>query len=99
MTADATSATTTAPIDVERTIAVLIDLAGRIEAESPRARGPGVLRALRSDVELLRNLAAQVGALVEAQRTVGFFASVIKSGEPWTDECEKALRAALGASR
>ncbi len=28
--------------------------------------------------------------------TVGFFASVIKSGEPWTEHCEKALREALG---
>lgn len=24
--------------------------------------------------------------------TLGFFAAVIKSGEPWTPECEKALR-------
>jgi len=23
-------------------------------------------------------------------RTVGFFASVIKSGEPWTEDCETA---------
>jgi hypothetical protein len=30
-----------------------------------------------------------------AQTTVTFFASVIKSGEPWSPECEQALRSAL----
>ena len=41
-------------------------------------------------------------ALAAAQKRVGllqgavaFFASVIKSGEPWTQTCEDALRAAL----
>lgn len=42
---------------------------------------------------------AVAGILAEVnvlERTVSFFASVIKSGEPWSPECEEALRAALG---
>lgn len=30
------------------------------------------------------------------KRCLGFFASVIKSGEPWTETCEREYRAALG---
>lgn len=30
------------------------------------------------------------------QTTIAFFASAIKSGEPWSDSCETALRHALG---
>lgn len=33
--------------------------------------------------------------LAKLRQAVAFFASVIKSGEPWTDECAKILRAAL----
>lgn len=38
-----------------------------------------------------RQLAYAWLALQEARRTVGFFASVIKSGEPWTPECQAAF--------
>ena len=31
------------------------------------------------------------------RRCLGFFASVIKSGEPWTETCEREYRAALAA--
>ena len=34
-------------------------------------------------------------ALTIAETTLSFFASVIKSGEAWTEACEDALRAAL----
>jgi hypothetical protein len=33
--------------------------------------------------------------LERARSTIAFFASVIKSGEPWTTSCEEALTAAL----
>ena len=33
--------------------------------------------------------------LAEARRALGFFASVIMSGEPWTEVCEQRYRAAL----
>jgi hypothetical protein len=38
------------------------------------------------------NLRAERLALRQA---VAFFASVIKSGEPWTETCERTLRAVL----
>ena len=31
------------------------------------------------------------------QTALGFFSSVIKSGEPWTETCEREYRAALAA--
>jgi len=31
--------------------------------------------------------------LAEARKTIGFFASVIKSGERWSDQCQAALEA------
>ena len=34
-------------------------------------------------------------ALTIAQTTLAFFASVIKAGEAWSQECEKALRVAM----
>jgi hypothetical protein len=33
----------------------------------------------------------------QLRRTIGFFASVIKSGEPWTEICEQAYKHALDA--
>lgn len=37
----------------------------------------------------------QTKRIDELEKCVTFFASVIKSGESWTDECEKAINAAL----
>ncbi len=63
---------------------------------------------LKSELALMRierdELQLQVGewkdvaeqfrdALVERGKVVGFFASVIKSGEPWTPQCDEMLRA------
>jgi hypothetical protein len=36
------------------------------------------------------------GELAIAKRTVGFFASVIKSGEPWTETCQREYDAVFG---
>ena len=33
--------------------------------------------------------------LIDLQSCVSFFSSVIKSGEPWTDTCEAAMKEAL----
>lgn len=43
-------------------------------------------------------IAAAQKRVGQLQGTVAFFASVIKSGEPWTQTCEDALRAALKES-
>lgn len=45
-----------------------------------------------------REIARLRSQLVAARRTIGFFASVIKGGEPWTETCEKALAEAMGQS-
>jgi len=37
----------------------------------------------------------QTKRIEEMEKCVAFFASVIKSGESWTDECEKAKNSAL----
>lgn len=37
-------------------------------------------------------------ALKAAQRCLGFFRSVIKSGEPWTNTCEKEFATAMQAT-
>ncbi len=55
--------------------------------EAERARG-GLVR------ELVDARAAQA-QIDKLRRCLGFFASVIKSGESWTDTCEQEYRAAL----
>lgn len=59
-------------------------------------------RMIRRCAEQGRRIAAEEAradtaeaALERARQTVMFFASVIKSGEPWTQTCEDAKRAAL----
>jgi hypothetical protein len=47
---------------------------------------------LEADRDRLRAVVEQL------QRVVSFFASAIKSGEPWTETCEEALRGALDVS-
>jgi hypothetical protein len=37
-----------------------------------------------------------IDEIVKLRQAVCFFANVIKSGEPWTADCEKTLRAVLG---
>ena len=41
---------------------------------------------------LLAHMSERIARL---ERCLGFFASVIKSGEPWTETCEREYRAAL----
>lgn len=46
---------------------------------------------LRQNAEAMLNEYEKRKRATEAlAQTVGFFASVIKSGEPWTEACEKA---------
>lgn len=71
--------------------------------------GPAIahLDGLIAERNLLRDAHAEIGRrhqviehqLDRLQTTVGFFASVIKSGEGWSPECEAALastRATVG---
>ena len=44
---------------------------------------------------LTRALGERETKVEQLQEALSFFRSVIKSGEPWTDECEDAYRAAL----
>jgi|SRR5580693_1235653 hypothetical protein len=53
------------------------------------------LAGLIMDVDLTTRLQNQNALL---RHCLGFFASVIKSGEPWTDVCEKEYRAAMNGS-
>lgn len=47
-------------------------------------------------VETLRSELTRFKAeLADARMTVGFFASVIKSGESWTKQCEDSLNLAM----
>lgn len=41
---------------------------------------------------------AMSAELARAQTAVTFLASVIKAGEPWSDDCERAVRSALDVS-
>src|SRR5690554_1152684 len=41
--------------------------------------------------EMIYRLDEQSARIRELEETVAFFASVIKSGEPWTEQCEQAL--------
>ncbi len=54
------------------------------ECRDPEWMGETATNALAE----LKRLRSQ---LAEAQRTVAFFASVIKSGEPWTSDCAAAF--------
>lgn len=45
---------------------------------------------------LIAELRSATAARNEARRTLGFFASVIKSGEPWTDTCAADYDRAMG---
>ena len=44
----------------------------------------------------LDRIAELEGALRDARTGASFFASVVKSGEPWSMECNETLRKALG---
>ena len=37
--------------------------------------------------------------ITKLQRCLGFFASVIKSGEPWTNSCQREYDLAMGHTR
>lgn len=50
----------------------------------------GLDEDVKTEIEALRNAHSQ------ALSTVSFFASAIKAGQPWTETCEDALRAAMG---
>lgn len=55
-----------------------------------------ILEAKHSaECELLYRLKVAGEATAKAQRCLGFFASVIKSGESWTDTCQREYEAAI----
>jgi len=45
--------------------------------------------------DLVAEVISLQSKLENGRKAVGFFASVIKSGEPWSEACEQALREAL----
>ena len=51
----------------------------------------------RVHIKALSSLAMQVSTLSDISRCLGFFASAIKSGEPWTDTCQREYDTALAA--
>ena len=58
--------------------------------EFPSERRAREERELDADVDKMQT------DLAYAREAVGFFASVIKSGEPWTSTCQQALDRAMG---
>lgn len=68
---------------------------GRLRTELSQMRTAVDVRAVAELADERDRLRAVVDQL---QQIVSFFASVIKSGEPWTSTCEDALRAALDGS-
>ena len=72
--------------------------AARDALERDAGRWSALYDAERSSKEFNLQAAADSDkALRAALRVVGFFASVIKSGEPWTETCEAEMRALLSA--
>ena len=66
-------------------------------------RHSGIAKAMDILIDLLREVRDKDGRiadlerqLAEARRCLGFFASVIKSGEPWTNTCQREYDKALG---
>lgn len=61
---------------------------------TPRVQKPADWR--EDAIELAKENSALRAELKVAHITVGFFASVIKSGEPWTDACQAARDKVFG---
>lgn len=76
----------------ERTIGQLKHRIGEIEDE----RGATIAEKDERIAELDGHLLWALAARDEARRVVAFFASVIKGGEQWSAECDRALREAMG---
>lgn len=85
----------------------MLQAADRIESDAGE-----LVRLNERELKLLRDIErlvveradrdATIRGLIEAAGTVSFFASAIKSGEPWTAECQAALdkiNAALAAAK
>lgn len=69
-----------------------------LEAENARLRERHLDAAINAgDAYVAAEKRAETAEaqLAEARRALGFFASVIMSGEPWTEVCEQRYRAAL----
>ncbi len=62
------------------------------EIERLRAQLANVIHHAEGDAQEIERLRAVNAELLA---TLQFFASVIKGGEPWTDRCEQAYRAAI----
>jgi len=72
----------------------LLDAKGRMRVELAHAQTDNT--ELRHNIEALRTkILRDTAELEQLRAALGFFASVIKSGEPWTQECQRQLDRAV----
>jgi hypothetical protein len=65
-----------------------------VRQDNERFAAPSYPGCVDSNMDDAERIEALKTALAKAWRVVGFFASVIKSGLPWTKACEEELEEA-----